>query len=396
MQPHKPTASVWEQDEDRLLDAIVSVDGIRAVLRFKPDAIPLQEHPDLEFVENTNTATGEVYGMTAKFNGLTFTIQGGTHFLLRGSLHRLSNNGKHNADNFRYKSLLRALNELEERFGICLKTSRLENLESGANLLLPNSNLKNILDGLLMQGCKRIKDMHITNGNFHGAEYDFYYSAYYDKGRQYQEYKGTFRIEVKFRRSKAFKQTGIVTLADLKNPFCLLLLAQEVDKLWNKDTLFFDLSLLNKKTEFTSKEWELLQQWSRPYYWEQLIELKRGGDGYRNEWKRFEKLQSKHSTIKEEISEAIAAKWEGLRTFTTNHPEKAGNFTPPLRNTLIEIPSEKQGKFTGGTIDPEEVQSGEIHSLSTLRKNRISYTSVFDTLTGVQILDALDKGSDPF
>jgi hypothetical protein len=400
MTPHELTASVWQRSKDNLLQAIVSVDGIRAVLKFKPDAVPLIDHPDLVFVQSVNTKTGEDYGLIAKYKGLRFTIQGGTHFLLRGSLHRFANNGLHNADHFIYEKLLYALDQLEKRFGICLETSRLENLESGVNLF-KYLNLKAIMDGLLMQGHKRIKDMHIAQGDFHGAEYDLYFSAYYDKGMQYPDYKGTFRIEVKFRKSKAFKDTGILTLARLKNPFCLLLLAEKVDMLWNKDTLFFDRSLLQKQADFKPKEWERLQQWLHPQYWEQLFELKKGGDGYRTEWKRFEKLQAKHSGLKREISEAIAQKWKGLREFTSTHPEKAGNFTPPFIDFQIEELSQQQGKITGGTSSIGGTEYGEIHSLihslSKCGEFPVSQSSGLDSLTREQLFDALGMDeNDPY
>ena len=110
------------------------VDGVRIVANLRPGECPLDKRPALSFIESTKTDTGEVCTMYAKYQGLHFIQQGGKRWIIKGSLHKFYNEGRHNANDFTYRMLLIALARLEREFGLCLERCYLENLETGVNL----------------------------------------------------------------------------------------------------------------------------------------------------------------------------------------------------------------------------------------------------------------------
>lgn len=398
MPTHEPTASVGERSEDSLLDAIVPVDGVRIVGNLRPGVIPLEEHPDLNLSRTApigSTEKGKLYG---KFQGLHFIFQGGKRWIIKGSLHRFANGGRHNADDFRYRKLLWALLELETRFGLCLETTTLENLETGLNF--HRVTVQRFIDSIIWQGDHPVRDMQITDGKYHGTEHTDYFSGNYDKGRHFRdfpEYADTLRIEKKCRNARAFRDTGIRSLADLRNPFCLVLLAEMLVKMWGKDTLFFDNDLLRKIEEFATKDREKILRWSSPKYWEDLKRKQTaktiGKNRFRDEWKEAEKFQSQHSDLKAQISETMAAKFDALRRFTTENPEKAGNFIPPCQQFQGRANTPKQGNFIGGYPLTGNEETGKFQGLSKGREIPDSDSGI-SSLTREQLFDALgmDEG----
>ncbi|MCF8459721.1 MAG: hypothetical protein K9G46_03280 [Flavobacteriales bacterium] len=402
MQPHIPTASVGEQGEDKLLDAVVTVDGVRIVASFRPGERPLWEHPDLKFSRTAPPDSEEVGKWFGQFQGLRFILQGETRWIIRGSLHRFANKGLHNANDFTYRMLLFVLYRLETEFGLCLRTSRLEGLETGLNL--HDMRVQLILDSIIWQGNHLVRDMQMTEGDFRGADNGGYFSAYYDKGKHFRnlpQYANTLRIEKKNRLSRSFKRTGIRYLSDLHNPFCLILLADMVLDMWNEDTLFFDNSLLQRLDEFKPKQREKILQWSNPKFWKHLKETQTEGivpkNKFRQEWERAEKFQAQHSDLKQQISEAMAAKLQPLRKFTTESSEKAGIFTPPSISEHRPQNDPNQGIYIGVHSQPQKEETGNLHSLSKCGKFPASRSSGLDSLTREQLFDALGMDvNDPY
>ncbi len=396
MQSHVQTASVGEQGEDRLLDATVTVDGAKIVVNLSPGECPLDKHPALSFTESTKTDTGEVCMMYAKYQGLHFIQQGGKRWVIKGSLHKFYNEGRHNANDFTYRMLLIALARLEREFGLCLEKCYLENLETGVNLHPMLVSL--ILDSLIWQGKGFIKEIHFQGDcDFRGVEHTQYFSAYYDKGRQFPEFEGTLRIEKKIRRSREFRPTGIRTLADLIQPYCLGKLAEIVEKMWNDDTLMFDVSLLDRLSEFDSKEQENIKNWTNTKIWKRLTGNGHGKNAFRTQWKKAEKFQEKHSGLKTLVSQAIASKLAHIKEYSSQQPRKEGIFTPPIAANKNNDNNCNQGIIRGEENTLVMKRNGNSQGLYKETEFPHFQPSGLDSLTREQLFDALGMDeNDPY
>ncbi|WP_288882559.1 hypothetical protein [Pedobacter panaciterrae] len=253
-------------------------DGI--VIRF-PDLNGrpgLLNNPNLEFFRDQKE-TGEVITESdkLKYNGLNFSHAEykGLHFrvydngsiIIRGSLHKYFNEGKHNLNRFTIKDVKMTLQNLNREFGINLEKARVNSLEIGVNLSTSFS-VKKFIDRLIVYNNKPFEAMdckgHGRQTQRQGVQY---YLKIYDKGTQYISYtnENILRYEVKIIKMEYIRK-GPIYLADL-------LEAQFVDRsIEIARNCFQDIlikEIVNRK-KLTEKEELLYSNCINPLYWQHL------------------------------------------------------------------------------------------------------------------------------
>jgi len=324
MQPHALTASVvGQRSEDKLLAALnvwVPVDGIHATvygvsweyLMKRPELKPTYKQERRRTKENPNRKT--VYKEWMTYRGMTLTrFKKSGRILLTGSPHVYANEGLHNADDFTLGRLLWVIHDLRERFRIELIQNKLHVLEEGVNLRESGHTPTDILNSMLIFKTKPLSIFTIKGSDGRLAEIGQHILKAYDKGKQYSDYFGTFRLEDRFEKAEKFNEPfGIVTLADLCQPIKLAHLARHLVNLWDKHIVIFDVAL--KQEEFLSqfskrKQVEILR-WADPYYWPTLQQQTKGTK--HNRYYRakidFAAFHAKHSSMKEDVLQAIESK----------------------------------------------------------------------------------------
>ncbi len=127
----KPTANRrnWIQRYEKMIDFIKSQDT-------KTDIQELLNNPLLEFESKFNVNTGETNETrkTAKYQDVTFEITNNKYVSLKGSLHKYSNKGKHNYNDFSFGSLIDTIFDLYRKFNINPHFVPINNIEFAVNI----------------------------------------------------------------------------------------------------------------------------------------------------------------------------------------------------------------------------------------------------------------------
>lgn len=160
-----------------------------------------------------------------------------------GSLHKYSNNGIHNHDDFNNFRFFEVLDKLNKRFGIKPENMRILCLEYGFNITPPiDPNL--IINHLLKH---KQKDYEILLSNdrakYRQFEHQDYIIKTYNKGKQYNCKEDILRIEVKQTDWTKYRRIGIFTLEDLIKHDKTIFVNDLLNK-WN-EILFYDPTITN-------------------------------------------------------------------------------------------------------------------------------------------------------
>ncbi len=83
-----------------------------------------------------------------KVKGLRIRPIKDNFYSVRGSLHKYSNEGLHNADDFQFSDLKKTLNQLSDEIGLNADIAPLNGFEFGVNIKLP-TNPNNALNRLI-------------------------------------------------------------------------------------------------------------------------------------------------------------------------------------------------------------------------------------------------------
>ena len=143
------------------------------------------------------------------------------HFTVSGSIHKYSNKGKHNYDQFTIKKYRFALRDIERHFGIDANNTILTSLEAGVNLHLRVPAAR-IIESIKCYKQKPYSKMFFADSRAEQLIYHLTQQKFkvYDKGLQFQERFGTnenlLRIELAMIKSQQFSTLEIKTLADLE------------------------------------------------------------------------------------------------------------------------------------------------------------------------------------
>lgn len=252
-----------------------------------------------------NEDTGELMKSSiAIFNDLKFVVFDNGTTVLKGSLHKFSNNGLHNHDDFTYSRLVKTLNMLSKNFGLSLDKCKLQNLEVGLNID-PLIDTGKLLDNIIMHKRKEFKDVYVKGGDYRQAEHTAYYLKAYDKALQHQLSENIFRWEIKMMRNELIKKQGIQNISDLLIKNNLKRLLKDLISKW-KETLVLDSTI--QINDLTGIEFTKLQSWRYTDYWIRLRKYNVKSNRFRftkelNDYKNLVKYHS--SNIQQKITETL-------------------------------------------------------------------------------------------
>lgn len=180
----------------------------------------LLNNENLDFNSKLNLKTGEISNdKIAYYHNFKIIIYGSKRIWLSGSFHVLSNEGKHNYNDFSYCGFLRVLYLLKSDLGISPSNLYIICLEWGFNLDI-NLNCRKVLDRLIQH--KSINKTVGIDNKLEGKYVQFKHSNFilkvYDKGTQFSLDKSILRIEIKQTNWSKYRELGIMTLNDfMKN-----------------------------------------------------------------------------------------------------------------------------------------------------------------------------------
>lgn len=269
----------------------------------------------LDFYTYTNTKTGELLDGTlvAKYNGLKFFITKSVKYpnksycSIRGSLHKYSNKGKHNTNDFSLVDFQNVITDLEQKFCVNPTKAILRNLEFGVNINTPIS-VNELLKNLVSYGNYQfvtLKIESVTLGKV--VKKQQVNLKIYDKGTQYDlPTNNLLRFELAVNKMAYLNIYGIKTLSDLIcidkiKPLSGLLLSY-----W-QDVIYYDKKV--KWKQLTPFERKKLLYYATPRNWEDFDRKQR----YRAK-KHFKELMHIYSasTMHQDIALLIAKKAEKL------------------------------------------------------------------------------------
>jgi len=195
------------------------IDGIKAILSDNLDTIRSNPLLDFELSGKVSTQTGEIrtgkYAI-AKYKGLTF-IDRGSIIEVKGSIHVLKNDGKHNYDSFDLSEIHLVLFELAHKLSVVINDAELKNLECGVNLEV-DFPPDDFLNSLIIHKGRMFTLQSGRNMFYRECSHGQYFIKFYDKGLQHRLKKHVMRFELKFIKMEKINGLGIRYLSDLLVP----------------------------------------------------------------------------------------------------------------------------------------------------------------------------------
>ena len=285
------------------------IDFVKIVINSKEFANEILNNSLLQFFTPTDHQTGDYKHIkTAKFKGMEFMVYDSGRVNIRGSLHKYSNEGRHNYNDFYYNQLLKVVDDLQAKFKINPLEARLENVEFGVNInpsFNPTSFYENVIayKNLSFNSMNNFADKKQIGINLYRQQYGV---KIYDKGKQYQQKQNILRIEKKCLKMQLLKRYGIVTLSDLLNKNKLEALGNELTDMFSKVIVndnSIDLKCL------TVNERKIYAQCSNPKEWERFNRKKR--HKMRIVFERIIETYG-HQHWKQQTTELIKNKWNEL------------------------------------------------------------------------------------
>jgi hypothetical protein len=284
----------------------------------------------LDWVSEVSNITGEVNPnretviLTSEYQGMTFTIIQNKEtnlvqrITLKGSIHKYWHDGT-NYQDFDFRSLTMALNDLQEKFHIDWKETILHSFEFGVNVTIPISCKELIQSVVSYKGSipnecefhgrgqllKFIKSQHILKIYNKGFQY-------YNSG-QIQTYNDDllrFEIHVDKMQYITAKDIHIHSVHDLLSKTNLERLGRVL--MQSFDTLvIIDKKVL--KSPLNRKEREFIKDAINPRYWKGINE-KGISKQYSRTFKRLQRISQKYQSNdhREIVRELIQKKWSDL------------------------------------------------------------------------------------
>ena len=274
----------------------------------------------LRFISPLDETTGEIKPhKKAIYKSLLFSV--GTlpkannipYANIKGSLHKFFNNGKHNANDFKFTDVCNTVKELENKFKIIPEKSNLTNLEIGVNIEL-SIQVQSLLKMLVSLPTAQFKEYKVNSlkvGYF--VETTDKVFKIYDKGKLTdketqanikQKNKNLLRIEIKYKRIRPLHtKYDIKTLADLTT-------YNKVKDLYMELISMFDSIIMNEKdidvNELTTKQLLTFKDYINPLFWGDLTKHKR-----LHHRRQYDKLLNEFSEqkYKNEVCSLILEKW---------------------------------------------------------------------------------------
>lgn len=345
------------------------IDFIKS-LNTKLDIQELLKNPLLEFESKFNVNTGEINESRkiTEYQDITFEIVKDRYVNMFGSLHKYSNKGKHNYNDFTFSCLIDTIIDLQQNFNINPHSVPINNIEFAVNI-----NTSFNPKSFIQRNIINFKGKQASISTFKGKGYlkefitDRYIIKIYDKGLQFNRPENIFRFEVKVLKMEHLKNVGVKTLSDLLNYEVLNslgnLLAETFDNL-----LTYDNSL--NIDELTAKEQKIYQNGINPMFWENLkpdtnnykhgsknTQYKKDRKTYYRKLEQFKNLIQKYdlNRIQNDLSGQIKNKWNELLKIDSKKRDKLTDF-------LNEISGQKKGQINRLSEKLEKPKKGQINT----------------------------------
>jgi hypothetical protein len=254
---------------------------------------------------------GEIDFEQGEFNNLLIQIypdpKKTSGIFFSGSLHKFSNGGSHNYNDFTCEAFARSLNALYKMFGVKPENLRLLQLEFGVNIIPPIETTR-VLDHLFQFKTIDFANLiHDKRGYYKQIILDKYILKIYDKGIQNKLLYNLLRIEVKQTNWSEYRKLGIETLADFIKHDKRIFLEKLVD--YFASCVFYD------PTNVDANRWD---KFRNAIYWS---ELRDSGNrvNFCRDFKRLKKINSEHGqNVQQTICDLIKSKVEELQSATNS------------------------------------------------------------------------------
>lgn len=238
------------------------IDGIRTkeIILPKPDV--------LDWHQITNRNTGEILPkMFTDLKGLRFINNNGKVYF-KGSIHKFSNGGSHNYNDFPFAEQQRAIRRLCNILQVDPADIPLANVEFGLNLktqMLPDKYLRALIGHKTTSFIGYPPDKHNNSGM--NVRHQKYHIKIYSKSNQYGLQENVLRYEIAVKKMNFFSDNNLklTNIADLSNK---KLISDLGDLLKHKsnDLIMVDPWEVNQiKSE---NERNLLYSWTNPNLFE--------------------------------------------------------------------------------------------------------------------------------
>jgi hypothetical protein len=267
----------------------------------------------------------------AEYNGIRFILKN-SNVKLSGSLHKYSNRGLHNYNDFYVNDLTSVINEICDKFSFDSKEAELNGVEFGINVNIPCTP-QIFIDSIIHYKGTPFERMNI-NGKGYGRECikDNFIIKCYDKSLQYLLPGNVLRFEIKVIKMRFFEDNGIIlkTLNDLKNieiyPGLSSILTRYFEELlvYNQNS---DISKLSDEQQ------NLILRGSNPLYWlerrQNIAQNSAKRKSYQRELLQFKTLIETigGDKYKNEILNSIKSKCTELINVPNSPIEKCPKFT---------------------------------------------------------------------
>lgn len=239
-----------------------------------------------------NKETGELYYIhKRKYLNLTLIFklnnaQKLDKLTIRGSVHKLFNNGLHNANIFTFKDFKTTLNRFSNKLGINLSECYLLPFEYGNNLYLNEFSTLDAREIILNTFCENRKmfqpnALGIETSKISGSYNSEMRFKAYTKSDEYPNYcTNTLRLETQQKKSRDLQKNGIIKVTDLfklKNQIYLF----EKHINYIKKIVLFDYTIVLPKN---SKYKKLINDFKNPNHWIKLIKKCKNREVYNTKY----------------------------------------------------------------------------------------------------------------
>lgn len=323
------------------------------------------DNPLLDFPLEINERTGEVLESTrtAKLHNIEFKIipseanKGFYHCQITGSIHKFNNQGRHNADDFKFTEFITTIHQIVTNFDAKPEKTIVKSFEFGVNVHLPaHITCKQVIDSLVSMPTKRFARMNMKKVKL-GKMVSFtdHDLKIYDKSGQISEHElfnrknkiesNILRVEIRVNKTRFLEQKRL----GLKQQGKPLLLGDIMQRSFAEAMGRVLLDMLNQIIYFekldtrnlTRNQEKKLTLFMSGNYWENLNNQQR----YRAKQQFDELLQKcKHSQLSAELLQLTSAKITEMLADTCKNGIQKHQHLEPQKAT--NVPSKCSGQMS--------------------------------------------------
>jgi len=231
------------------------------------------------------------------------------YLTISGSLHKNHFSGQ-NYLPFTWTQMQKEICHLEKCLHLKCADAKLLNLEVGINIVFPVPVFKFLEESLVSYKGKPFNRYNMDRKGVclgYYCELTQYTVKIYDKGKQFKLPENLMRFELKFIKMQRLKDSGVITLADLKIKNRVNKLLRLLLNAWD-NVLLYDATINLKNAALKDEEANLLSTGNNPRFWQQLQKINKRAFNYQRQ--KFKKLVAQHgSNIHFVIKNLIQAAW---------------------------------------------------------------------------------------